>query len=246
MKTKKFFNPFLLFFLGISLIGYSQESSDYEMFQLTYVQAKLGHEIDFSQAVKSHNENFHNEAPNTASLDLIMSGRQAGWYAWVLGPCTFTKMETIELGEAHNNDWNNNVVPHIARYGATEYWQFNPALSYVAVPYEEVNYMTVIFLDVKRGTKDSDITALFKNLKEASEKKGVDFREYFSRFGSSNGRRGLAIVIGHRNMAALDINKHIRNEYTELFGEDGWQKAVDQWNTYFTGVNVELWKSNAY
>ena len=148
MKTKNFFKLSLVFLFGMTFFSYSQESNDYEMYQLNYIQAKIGHESDFANAVKKHQEKFHNEAPNKGSLDLILSGKQAGWYVGVMGPCTFTELEKIPKNEAHNNDWKEAVTPHIAKYGATEFWRYNPNLSYQGVPNEEVKYMTIFFLDI--------------------------------------------------------------------------------------------------
>ena len=67
-----------------------------------------------------------------------------------MGPCTFTDLDMRPKGDAHGKDWEQNVAPTIAKYGAVEYWKHNPKWSFKSGT-DEPKIEEIWVLGIKRG-----------------------------------------------------------------------------------------------
>lgn len=72
-------------------LGFAQ---DYVMYETTYLKVLPGHSKQFSEAMKAHNERFHGAGPHQASVWYITNGPRSGQMFWVMGPTTFTHMDS--------------------------------------------------------------------------------------------------------------------------------------------------------
>ena len=246
MKTKmKLVCSILIFTLILNYSGHSQESkTDYSMAVLAFMDAKIGSEKAFETAAIEHNEKFHNTVPNKAYLDQIMSGSQAGTYVWVQAPCTFTDLGNIDLGDEHENHWNDKVAPHISDYGAVEYWKMNKKLSYYPNPEEEHKFSNIWVIDLKQGEYHR-FKALMLKIVEAHEKKGGEqIRVFNNRFNGADGR-DVAINWNVKDMASMDMDDGgIKPTYEEINGEGSWANMVKEWQDITKSVNSMLWRVN--
>ncbi|GAA3558676.1 hypothetical protein [Snuella lapsa] len=224
----------------------SQNEKKNVLYELQYILPKVGEESLFTKAVKVHNETYHSNDPYSASLNLVMTGDESGWHVWQMGPTGFNHLDNRPDNEDHNNHWNTTVAPHIAKYGRTEYWGFNEALSYVSLPNESIKYATVWFLEVNREANNEQLSVFIKRLRSVNEKLDTDMREFYNLFGPSNTHRGLAFVFPHTKLADLDINKHFKEGYEELYGKGSWEEVMSLWRYYFPVVTRELWQLKAY
>ena len=95
MKTTTSFIVMLVFTLMLTtaVVTAQEEKETYGMAEITYMLPKIGMERAFVEAVKAHNEKFHKEGVFKASLDNILTGKETGWYVWIMGPCTFTDLD---------------------------------------------------------------------------------------------------------------------------------------------------------
>ena len=246
MKTNNLFFSALILLMSLAPLTLTSQEGNNNLSQLVYMLPKVGEENLFTNAVKVHNELYHQTAPFKASLNMVMTGEEAGWYVWVMGPTSFTNLDNRPNSNEHNDHWDKTVAPYIKKYGRTEYWGFNKNLSNVSLTKENVKYATVLFLKLKRGTDNKKLVEYFERFKNASEKKGIDVREYYSRFGPSNTSRALALSFPHTKLADLDVHNWVNEEYEALYGEGSWKEAMKLWQDYFPVVTKELWKIGAY
>ncbi|MDT0551808.1 hypothetical protein [Urechidicola vernalis] len=243
MKTKKISSVVLIACL-ISLYGFAQESNtDYQMASIVFIDAKIGHEKDFESKVIEHNNKFHNEAPNKGYLDQVISGKNAGTYVWVMGPCTFTDLENMNPGDGHEEHWDTEVVPLIKGYGAQEYWRFNEKLSYYPNPVVNRKFANLWLIDLKRGDYYRFKTLMGK-IAEAYEKKGTgNMRVYDNQFNADDGR-DVVIIWDMENMAELDIMDPIKPAYEEVNGEGSWDTMLEEWEEITLKIDSQLWRVN--
>jgi hypothetical protein len=244
MKTKKMI--LTLFFCAAMFFvtdGIAQDGTGYDMVEITYMRAKQGQDSDFIAAVNAHNAAYHNDGPYAGHIDLIQTGRESGWYVYIMGPCTFTDLDSRPSTDAHQSDWDDNVAPHVARMGRTEYWQFNPNLSNPVMANEDIKYETVWFIDVNQDNPDANknISEFLKMAKTVNEKLGNDYREYYSRFGGTDGR-DIALVFPHKSLADLDDNMNFGKEFEEVHGEGSFEKALKLWTSAIKSIDRQLWK----
>lgn len=213
----------------------------YQMVELTFIMPKIGSEKTFETAIKEHNDMYHKEVPYKASLDYILTGKQAGWYVWLMGPCTFTDLDGRPEDDAHRKHWTDKVSPTVAKYGSTEYWKHNAKLSYQS---KEINpkIEEIWFADIKKGDyyKFKDFVT---KIKAAFEKKADgNMNIYENQFSEGNGRQ-IAIVWAMDNFAEMDKDTGgIKKEYEEIYGEGSWANAMDDWLEIIDKMSSQLWR----
>lgn len=243
MKTNNLSSSALLIFaMLISYSGFTQDDNSYAMSVVVYMDVKVGMEKDFEEAVLEHNKNFHNAAPNLGHLSQIMSGSDAGTYAWIMAPCTFTDLDGMKLGDDHDKHWDDKVVPSIKKYGAQEYWKFNEKLSYQPEGDRENAFSEIWIVDLKRGDYYR-FKALMGMINDAFEKQGTgSIRVYDNQFNGNDGR-DVALVFDMENLAQMDEDSSIKNTYEELHGDGSWDTMLDEWSEITVAINSQLWRS---
>lgn len=226
-----------------SSIAQEDETSSYSMAMVIYMYANTGMETDFEAAVKEHNATFHKDGIYKGWLDNIISGDEAGWYVWVMGPCTFTDLDSAPGAGEHADHWKNTVAPNIKKYGRQEYWKYNDDLSYQSGD-EDNSLMNIWFVEIKRGD-NYRFKALMTKIKEAYVKKADGgIRVYDNQFHGNDGR-DIAIVWDLKNFAELDDESgSIKKDYEEINGEGSWNTMLDEWEEISVSVNSQLWRTN--
>lgn len=240
MKTKLYLlASMIVVSLLFSPAALAQEK--YQMVELTFMLPKIGSEKAFEAAIKEHNNAYHKEGPYTAHLDYILTGKQTGWYVWLMGPCTFTDLDGRPLDEAHDKHWNDKVAPNVAKYGSTEYWKHNAKLSYQSKEIDP-KLEEIWFADIKKGDYYR-FKEFVTKIKAAFEKKGEgNMNIYENQFSEGNGRQ-VAIVWAMDNYAEMDIdNGGIMKEYEEINGEGSWANAMDEWQEIIDDMSQQLWR----
>jgi len=242
MKTKLCsFVSVLLLFVLFSTTCVAQEK--YVMVELTFMLPKIGMESTFEKAVKDHNAIYHKEGAYKGQVDYILTGKQAGWYVWLMGPCTFTDLDTRPENGAHKKDWDQKVAPTVAKYGAVEYWKYKSEWSYKSGN-EEAKLEEIWFFDIKRG-EYYRFKALMLKINEAFVKKGdVDMQVYQNQFSENNGR-DIAIVWGMKNWAEMDDDgDSVKKYYEEINGDGSWADFIDEWEAATESIVKQVWKIN--
>ena len=241
MKNNKILMTSLLIVtLLMTSISISQEKKTYQMVNLQYIMPKVGMEKAFVKAVTDHNNLYHKEGPYQASLDNILTGEEAGWYVWLMGPNTFSDIDGSPGEGPHADHWAKNVAPTIQKYGRSEFWKYNEKLSYNNQK-GSAKFETIWILDLKRGDYYR-FKALMLKIKEAHEKKADgSILIYENQFNGNDGRE-IAIVWPFNKWAELDIdNGGIKKVYEEINGEGSWQNAMDEWTEITESINSHVW-----
>ena len=241
MKTiKKVTSSLLIALLLVSFSVIAQEKETATMAELSFMKPKNEHVKEFENAVKKHNEKYHTTVPYKAGLNVIATGPKAGWYAWVMGPCTFTDLDGRPDDEAHGQDWETNVTPHVAKYGAVEYWRYNKDLSHTNET--QTKFSGIWFIDVKKGEYEK-FEKIIKNIKAVFAKSTKEtMGVYNNRFNAGDGR-DVALVFDFDKWAELDDDSFkTKDEYEKMYGEGTWKTFLDDWNSSIEKVSREVWK----
>lgn len=244
MKTKKILlTSMLITALLLTSIGIAQEKDEksYGMAEISFMLPKIGMEKAFVKAVTAHNNLYHKEGPYQAHLDYILTGKETGWYVWIMGPCTFTDLDGRPGKGAHADHWDQNVAPHVQKYGRNEYWKFNEKLSYKSED-TTPKYENLWVIDLKRGDYYR-FKALMTKIKAAYTKKGEGIlRVYDNQFNAGDGRE-VTIVWEFNKWAELDDDDDgIKKEYEEINGEGSWDNAMDEWSEITVSIKSQVWE----
>ncbi len=244
MKTKKnLLASMMIAALLLTSIGIDKEKDEktYGMAEITYMLPKIGMEKAFVKNVTAHNDLYHKEGPHHAYIDNILTGKETGWYVWIMGPCTFTDLDSRPGEGAHSDHWAQNVAPHVQKYGRTEYWKFNEKLSY-ELGDTPPKYENLWIVDIKRGDYYR-FKALMTKVKAAHAKKGKEsISVYDNQFNAGDGRE-VAIVWEFSKWADLDDDDGgIKKEYEEINGEGSWDNAMDEWTEITDSIKSQVWE----
>lgn len=244
MRTKTNFIATLVLAIMVTTftVNAQEEKESYGMAEITYMLPKIGMEKAFESAVKAHNLKYHKEGVFKASLDLILTGKETGWYVWIMGPCTFSDLDNRPNDDAHSNDWAKNVSPTVLKYGRNEFWRFNDKLSYRTDKSDNPKFENIWFVDVKRG-QDYKFKEFMEKVKKAHEKRGDgDFNVYNNQFREGNGR-DVAIVWAFNNWAEMDDdNGGIKKHFEELYGEGSWADGLKDWENSTGSISSQVWR----
>jgi len=240
MKTKMF-----KFGLVIALMIWcapvlEAQNTDYGMVRITFVKAKIGMEAEFASSVAEFNAKFHSEAPFTARLDRIATGKEAGWFVWIMGPLTFTDLDNWDTAGARAEYLKKNVYDKVAKFGRTEFWRYNPDLSYAEID-EPTAVSNLWLIDIADNQYHRFKTFMEKINKAFAKMNRDNMRVYNNQFNEDDGR-DVVIVWTATKWADMDeANDDLEATYDEIHGKGAWQTAMDDWQDFTVSVQSTLW-----
>jgi len=239
MKTLKIL---LIWMICIPLVMTAQEEeedSKYAMVEITYMKPAKGMAKKMEDAIKKHNEKYHSEGAYSSSVWHIMSGNEAGWYVWGMGPLTYTDMDNAPGPGEHMEDWNKNVDPYVSEYGRTEYWRLNDKMSVSDGDSED--WETIWFMDIEWG-KYYRFMDFLEKIHEIQAEKDEEMHVYMNQFSQSDGR-DVAFVWPFDSWADLDNEEYNMMEaYNEKHGPMAWANAMKDWEDFNNRMQQEVWR----
>jgi hypothetical protein len=138
---------FVLLFLP--LIAFGQEQPQ-DLFETVNIHVKKGQEKALEAAVKAHNAKFHPEDGNFhARLFYNINGPSGGTYSWIMGPTSWTAMDSRPTDGDHDADWKK-VTALVDKFDSPHYWKYSPKLSSDGGNASPAKRLIWIY-DIKRG-----------------------------------------------------------------------------------------------
>lgn len=229
-----------LFFLTMLSLGFfilnAQES--YVMFETMYIDAKPDKIDEFEAALKSHNKKFHADGPAAVSVHYIVNGPYAGQLSWLMGPLTFTDLDSRPSGEDHREDWNK-VMPYVKSISEVEYWRRSDDINYRP---EGANFSKfhMRYFDVKWG-KWEEFSKFLSQVVEVHKAKAYpqSMTIFWSQFGSGNGREVVAVQ-GFNKYSEYDEEDTWVEDFDSVHGEGAWSKAMERMGEMTEGMSEEI------
>jgi len=223
----------LIVFLFMGLTNYAQNS--YIMYETMYIQPKFDKIREFNTALAAHNKQFHAEGPYTVAIQQVVNGSRAGQLAWVMGPITFTDLDSRPSEEAHLDDWNA-LMPYIDEVTEVEYWRMDPDLSYTPEGWNFTPKIHIRTWEMKHGKSD-EFLGIMRKIVEVFRTKKYDnsWHVYWNYFQTGNGRN-IAGVFGFDKWAFYDEDPVFIKDFEEIHGEGSWAETYE----LMTQVTVEM------
>lgn len=225
----------------------AQDNDSYTMFSTLYLTPAHGQMEELINGIKAHKADFHpGDSPHAVTIFRIMSGPRSGDLIWLEGPQMFSDLDK-GLGDGHGPDWGKNIDPHLADYGATEYWKRLDEYSREGTPGKPL--VMVRFLEVNiKDRQGYRMFELFRQLSEAIKSLPGDFswNIYSNEFQQGKLGRHFSIVSTFDSWTDLEKsvnalgNRPIKDEFEKIHGEgsfENWQRA---WQETFADSYDEL------
>jgi hypothetical protein len=222
----------ILFFLPFML--QAQDAPKQNLYISVNMDVKDGMEDAFKAAVKSHNAAYHAEdSPYRARLFYNINGPSGGMYTWVMGPTSYTALDSRPGEGAHDDDWKN-VSDLVEKFGTPSYWTYSEKLSQAV---EGKNSKRVIWMyDIKsgQGKRWSELVGKVKEVYEA-KRPTESFYVVWNEFANTNAGMDAAIIFPFDKWAWMDRNSNFSEEYEEVHGPGSWHHFLNEFTETTNG-----------
>jgi hypothetical protein len=225
-------------FFGAVVITFGQ--TDYKMWEVTYMKPTTDNVDLLMDNLAAHIKKFHTTGPRKISVWSNMTGSHIADLAWVMGPFTFTDMDTpFPDQKAHDDDWNKNVEPYLD-VTASDYWKLDEKLSYVPENYKYGGKVIWSIFDLQ-PFEAYRFKELCKKIIEVYNKKTYThtFEVYWNQFESKEGR-DVVIETNFSKWAFLDEDDQFVKDYEEINGEGSYRLALEEYRDIVISVEDEV------
>jgi hypothetical protein len=225
---------------GLALISNAQdEKSDYTMYKTVYLEPDYENLKEFGEALSEHNKKFHSEGSKSAWVWMVNSGPQTGQLIYVVGPTTFTDMDSWDMSAEHGKHWREEVMPYVESVSHGEFWRMNDELSYN--PEDVVGGKEVLtFFDIN-DFEGYRFKEMIKKVKAVYVEKEYPqfFQVYYNQFWNNDGRDAM-IAGNFENWAFFDRERTFMKDFEEIHGEGSWITFMEEWRDVVESAYDEI------
>ncbi|WP_242085427.1 hypothetical protein [Aestuariivivens sediminis] len=251
---KKSISQFLVFLLILGAnftLNAQDDSKSYVMLESMMLTPDYTKLKTLGDHMRSHNETYHKDGPFKAAVYTISTGPNSGSMVWMMGPTTYTHLDSRPSNNGHDEDWRDNVMPYIKKIHTTEYWKMDGKLSNTAMLDGDNSKYPIVF--VRYGEVEDDhgysMNTFFEMISETVKAMEGEnpWGLYYNEFRQGNLGRHVASVSFLKNWAELDDDSvSFKETFNSTIGEDKWQNFIDMSNSIFSNTWDEIWSYNAY
>lgn len=218
---------FLLGLLAAALAAPPAASAqDYVQYEVQFMTPKTDALGELNDAMAAHNQEYHSGGPYHANVWYVVNGPRTGQLVWAMGPVTFGELDSRPAAGGHDDDWQDNVVPHLEPEGDVSYWRQVDDVSYLA---DQVLHPILRIRGFKVAPGHmADFMEQRRQVKEVAEAKGWTRSSIvtFPRFRPQSGP-DVVLITPFDAWADLDEAAPFRSDFIEVHGQTAWQRWID-------------------
>jgi hypothetical protein len=200
---------------------------DYQQWEVMNIKPKADKLDLFKKGVAAHNKKYHASGPYRVTMVSVLTGPSSGQYTWIMGPCTWTQLDSRPVKGEHDLDWDKNVVPHIESFGETSYWRLDKDINYQAANAATLTKSRLRFYTVLPGQSER-LTDLLKKVVEIYKKKQYPASyNVYRRQGAAEGA-SVAVGLDFAKWAYFDATPNLMKDYEEMYGANSWNRFLDE------------------
>lgn len=214
--------------LGLLAAPALLSGQDYTQYEVQYMTPKTGEIGELNEAMAAHNQEYHSgSGPYHANVWYVVNGPRTGQLTWIMGPATFAQLDSRPAAGGHDDDWQDNVVPHLEPEGDVSYWRRVDDVSYMADDAQHP-ILRIRGFKVARG-RMADFMDQRRQVKEVAEAKNMPRSEvvFVPRFRPETGP-DVVVVMPFDTWADLDEGTGFRAAFIDVHGQGAWQRWIDR------------------
>lgn len=231
----------LLFAAAVLSSGYAQEAEkkSYVMFDFIYLKPKYDKLKALGEAMAEHNRKFHAEGPFQAHVWTVESGAHTGWWAWVMGPCTYSHLDERPDSKEHLEHWRDVVMPNVDKLASANFWKLDSELSYR--PEGTMNDKEIWTTFEIKPFEGYRFKEMLKMVKKVYEEKGYknSFEVFKAELDDKN-HGGVIIANNFGKWAFFDEDRHFKKDFEEVHGEGSFWKFMEEFKEVVVSVDDQL------
>lgn len=224
---------------SLAMFTNAQDKSDYTMYKTVYLEPEYENLKEFGEALSDHNKKYHSEGTSSAWVWSVKSGPNTGQLIYVVGPTTFTDMDSWDMSADHSKHWREEVMPYVESVSHGEFWKMNDKLTYQ--PEDAVGGKEVLtFFDVK-DFEEYRFKKLLEQVKEVYEEKGYKqfWQVYYPQFWTNTGR-DVMVASNFENWAFFDRERTFMKDFEEVHGEYSWTLFMEEFRDVVISAYDEI------
>ena len=226
-------------FFSFAIVAQTNEEKEQTVVESVYMLPKKGMSQDFEKAIKAHNDKFHQKGDHVAGLRRVDYGDRAGWYVWIMGPTTYSALDSRPMEEGgHQDDWKKNVDPLVEKYGSVSLWNYNEKLSFGKDILIKSKHYEAWAIHLKKG-QYYRFKAIAKKLMKTSEKLGFAFLVFNNPLHTAKSA-DVGMVWNFDNYADWSKDQGYKKAFESIYGEGSWQNMYDEWMDVIEEYDAEL------
>jgi hypothetical protein len=217
------------------MIAFSQDQVQANLFETVNIHVKPGQEKAFEAAVKAHNMKYHPEDGDYhGRLFYNINGPIGGAYSYIMGPTSWTAMDSRPTGSDHDNDWAK-VVAMTEKIESPVYWSFSEVLSNEVENISPSKRMIWMY-DLKNG-QEARWAELVGKVKEVYKAKRPTepFWVLWNEFANTEAGMDAVIIFAFDKWSWLDRKNNFAKEYEEVHGEGSWHTFLNAFSETVNG-----------
>lgn len=218
---------FLLVGLFVFALTATHAQTDYIQVEVMSVTPKADKVDLFKKGMAAHNKKYHAKDPYKVSVSYIVTGPSSGSYLWIMGPTTWTQMDSRPDKGEHNLDWDKNVTPYTESTGAVSYWRLNKDVTYVPEGSAAITKSRARFNRVLPGQFDRYIEQMKKIAAVYKAKKYKTSFDLWEHVDVTDGPNVVSIT-GWVNWAARDSATNFVKDFEEVHGAGSWMRFQEE------------------
>lgn len=224
-------------FLCAAVIAFGQ--NDEKIYEIMYLKPTAGKWSELTKGMGDHNKKYHASGPFKVTVWSNYTGSHVNDIAWVMGPFTYTDLDSRPESKDHDNDWEENIAPYI-EVTTQEYWSFDKDLSYKPENYNYGDKLVWTIFDLKpfEGYRFKEMCTKIIEVYKAKNYT-YNFEVYWNDFDNKEGR-DVAIEVDFEKWAFLDRDKTFKKDYEEVHGEGSFQHLLDEYRDIVISSEDEL------
>ena len=230
---------------------HAQQASSYVMWENIMITPDNTKLKVLGENMRKHNQKYHKDGPNTATVYNISTGPNVGKILWQMGPLTYTHLDARPSKGGHDQDWRDNVMPYVKKMNTAEYWKQGMEISNTAMLDGDNTKYPLLYIRVFEVHKGQGqyVERYFKQVSETVKAMegenpwGIYYNEFQQ--GYDIGRH-IATVGFLKNWAQLDDESYdFKKTFLKVHGENSWEAFQRDYEETFSNSWDEIWSYNA-
>ena len=244
----------LLLIAGLLILGYSplvtaQDDAAEPMWETIMLTPDNKNLKTLGENMRKHNQKYHSEGPHTATVYTVNTGPNTGKMIWMMGPLTFTHLDSRPAEGGHDEDWRDNIMPYVKKISHGEYWQGDSKLSNTSMMTGDPGTYPIVFVRYWKVKLDHghNINHMLKMVSETVKAMEGEnpWGVYYNMFRQGDMGRHIATVGFSKNWAEYDEDPKFKSTFLKTHGENSWDGFVRNMDLTFEDSWDEIWTYSA-
>ena len=228
-----------LLMMPFLLASQTNESPIIENVMLTVNPEKI---MEFEAGIAAHNKKFHAEGPYGARVYSVVNGKNAGKYMLIMGPFTWSTIDSRPSGQDHTDDNNKNINKYLMPDVDVNYMKMHPELSNFSKDFE-IDKVSVFMIDVKRFKQGDFIEKVVKKVAKVYKEKMPDqlYGVYSNEMNNMDGM-DFGWVEFFEGSSWLGKEDKFAQYFEEVHGSGSFEKFIADVEATTDGDRTEIWQ----